>query len=185
MGYEADTEATPLTPAQEAELLAVIQERDREAVAEATAAQSQDDLFYALPSAAVAAFRLGDHSRAKAFAKQLLDLASFYEKNWNYGNAIHFAHTTLGLLALHERATSTASAELLASGTTPGSPQLDSFGPTMQLAKELLRAGETSAVLEYLGQCRAFWKMGGIWLDIWEAKIRAGEVPNFIMNLYR
>jgi hypothetical protein len=66
-----------------------------------------------------------------------------------------------------------------------GSPQLNSFGPTMQLAKALLRAGETRAVLNYLAQCRVFWTAGKTWLDLWEAKIHEGQVPNFAMGLYR
>jgi hypothetical protein len=55
----------------------------------------------------------------------------------------------------------------------------------MQLAKELLRRDQFSPVLEYLTQCRTFWEMGGTWLDLWEAKVRARVVPNFFMNLYR
>jgi hypothetical protein len=185
MGYEADAEATPLTAAEEAELLALALVHDREAMAEIEAARSQDELFYALPGATIGAFRLGDAAHAKALAKQALDLAMFYEKNWNYGNAIHYAHTTLGLLALEGGDRSAAVAELLQAGATPGSPQLDSFGPTMQLARSLLRTGESQAVLEYLAQCRVFWKMGETWINLWESKIRAGGLPNFAMALYR
>jgi hypothetical protein len=54
----------------------------------------------------------------------------------------------------------------------------------MKLAKALLRAGKRDEVLAYLGQCSVFWESGGAWLDIWEAKIRAGREPNFFMNLW-
>ena len=55
----------------------------------------------------------------------------------------------------------------------------------MQLAKRLLRRGESEAVLSYFQQCRSFWKMGGVWLELWEVKVRGGDVPNFFMHAYR
>jgi hypothetical protein len=55
----------------------------------------------------------------------------------------------------------------------------------MQLAKALLRQGQSAAVLKYFDQCRSFWEMGGVWLDLWDAKVRAGGIPNFFMHAYR
>jgi hypothetical protein len=72
---------------------------------------------------------------------------------------------------------------LLEAGRTPGSPQLDSFGPNMTLAKELLGKGERSAVLEYFGLCGKFWKMGGDKLREWGALVKDGLVPDFGANL--
>jgi hypothetical protein len=72
---------------------------------------------------------------------------------------------------------------LQASGQTPGSPVLDSFGPNMSLAKDLLERGETEAVLHYFEACRAFWKMGGDRLDAWSKEVQAGNIPNFGANL--
>lgn len=95
------------------------------------------------------------------------------------------AHTVLGLLAVRQDELLLGIQELKASGETSGSPQLGSFGPSMQLAKELLKHGEFGSVLSYFQQCRVFWKMGGAWLDIWERKVRAGSVPNFVMHSYR
>ena len=71
------------------------------------------------------------------------------------------------------------------SGDTPGSPQLNSFGPSMRLARELLRSGESEAVLAYFAQCRRFWKMGQTWLNIWERKVARGAIPTFFMQLHR
>ncbi|MBV8841883.1 MAG: hypothetical protein JO307_03640 [Bryobacterales bacterium] len=68
-------------------------------------------------------------------------------------------------------------------GKTPGSPQLNSFGPNVTLAKQLLERGEKSVVLEYFAECRSFWKMGGPSLDSWTATIQRGETPNFGANL--
>jgi hypothetical protein len=185
VGYEAEVEAIPYTAEQEAALLALALEHDRDAMAELESARSRDELFYALPHASIASFRLGEHARAQSLARQALDLVAVYDGSWNRGNAIHYGHTTLGLLALNEGDVGGACKALLASGATPGSPQLNTFGPTMQLARALVRAGEADVVLEYLGRCRAFWVMGGTWLDLWEAKIRKGELPNFAMGLYR
>ena len=185
MGFEAQSEAIPLTPEQEAQLKAAALERAPRDLDALDAAKTENERFYALPDAAMAAFRLGDNSRAKELAEQALVLVQSYQGNWNYGNAIHFAHTVLGLLALAAGDVARAVEELKKAGATPGSPQLDTFGPTMQLAKELLRCGQFDAVLNYLGQCRTFWQRGAVWLDLWEEKVRAGGVPNCFMHSYR
>lgn len=185
MGFEADSEATPLTPDQEEQLKGVALERAPKDLAAADAAKNEEELFYALPSATMAAFLLGNTDRAKELAERALALAPSFQRNWNYGNALHFAHTVLGLLALDKGDVALAVEELKKAGATPGSPQLNSFGPTMQLAKRLLRCGESAAALSYFEQCRSFWKMGGVWLDLWEAKVRSGDIPNFFMHAYR
>jgi hypothetical protein len=72
---------------------------------------------------------------------------------------------------------------LLAAGQTPGSPQRDSFGPNMALAKELLEKGETDAVVSYIDLCRKFWKMGSEQLNLWSAAVKEGRLPDFGPNL--
>jgi hypothetical protein len=133
----------------------------------------------------MAAFQLGRLSQAKQLAEQTLTLAPCFRENWNDGNAIHFGHTVLGLVALTESDIAAAVVELRKAGETLGSPQLNSFGPTMQLARALLKRGETDAVLAYLQQCRKFWTSGTTWLDLWEQKIRKGQVPNCFQHGYR
>ena len=185
MGFEADSEATPLGPEVEARLKATVLKLAPKDLAAVDGAKTQDEVFYALPSAAMAAFHLGKYDRARELAEKALALAPSYKKNWNYGNALHFAHSVLGLLALNNGDVSEASSELKHAGATPGSPQLDSFGPTMQLAKALLQHGQSEAVLAYLRQCRSFWDMGATWLDLWDQKVRAGGIPNCFMHAYR
>ena len=73
--------------------------------------------------------------------------------------------------------------ELLAAGKTPGSPQLNSFGPNVALANALLKRGEREAVLEYFAECRTFWKMGTQSLDRWSDVVRQGGIPEFGVNL--
>ena len=130
----------------------------------------------------MAAYHLGEFTLAREIAEGALSLAESFKDNWNYGNALHYGHTVLGLLALRSGDTAVASAELIASGEVPGSPQLGSFGPSMRLARELLKVGCKEPVVLYFHLCRAFWKMGDIWLDLWEKKVARGAIPLFIMQ---
>lgn len=182
MNYEEKTEEVPFTPEIEAGLLRIVLDRAPAELEELAAAVGDADAFTHLPTAAAAAFHLGRPADAKAFAERALELAPQFQKNWNYGNAVHLGHTVLGLLALQQQDHSSAIRELHAAGQTPGSPQLNSFGPTMHLAKELLKLGHVEPVLTYLEQCRAFWEMGGTWLALWERKVREGHVPNFFQH---
>ena len=154
------------------------------ALAELEAATSDDDQFYALPTAAFAAFNLGLYDDARRHAERALLLSDSFQDNWNFGNAIHHGHSVLGLLALEIGDRTGAIKALHASGATRGSPQLNSFGPTMQLAIALLGLGERDAVLHYLDQCSVFWRMGSTSLSIWRRKIVAGETPNFFHHRY-
>jgi hypothetical protein len=82
-------------------------------------------------------------------------------KSWNYGNVIHQAHTIMGRAALQKNDLKTAKIHLLESGKTPGSPQLNSFGPSFILARELLEKGEKDVVIEYLDLIAVFWANTG------------------------
>ena len=132
---------------------------------------------------AEAAFDAGDYPKAAAYAKQILNEAITYRTRWDYGNAIHKGNLVLGRIAVRDGRLAEAVTLLRASGQTPGSPQLNSFGPNMSLAKDLLEQGETRAVLEYLELCRKFWTMGGSRLDTWAAAVEAGKLPSFGANL--
>lgn len=183
--FEAETERRALTPRQERQLLKIAVDRAPADLAEWHKADSEIDKFYAAPGAAMAAYTLGEYVLAREIANISVTLAASFEDNWNYGNAIHFGHTALGLLALADGDTRVAVEHLRKSGETPGSPQLNSFGPTMRLARDLMRRGESAAVAEYLEQCRRFWAMGSSWLDIWQEKVARGAMPTFFMHLYR
>jgi hypothetical protein len=115
------------------------------------------------------------HEQARGLARELLELAQQYQDDWNYGNAVHHAHLILGRVALAERDLTGARSELLLAGQTPGSPQLNSFGPNMILARDLFRAGERDVVLDYLQLCRTFWEMGSDQLDTWTSDISQGQ----------
>ena len=130
--------------------------------------------------------RTGDEEAQRIFSAhhELLADAVKNQRDWNYGNAIFHGNMINGLVALkRDNNIGLADGDLLASGRTPGSPQLDSFGPSMKLAKELLAAGERSTVLEFFELCRAFWKSDGGRLDSWSKAVREGAAPDFGPNL--
>lgn len=139
-------------------------------------AEARQDI---LPELAKAALDAGETAKARGYAEELLKATN--RESWNYGNAIHHGHLILGRIALREGDLNTAKEQLLAAGDTPGSPQLDSFGPNMVLAKELLEKGEKQAVLEYFKRCGSFWKKGD--LETWTREVQDGKIPEFGANL--
>jgi hypothetical protein len=72
--------------------------------------------------------------------------------------------------------------ELVEAGKTPGSPQLNSFGPNMSLAKDLLERKETDTVLRYFDLCGKFWELESGNLKRWSILAKAGEIPDFGAN---
>ena len=162
---------------------AMWEERYVEALAELGEAKEDQERFYALTDAAKASFEIGKLEEARGFAQEVLNLAPRFTRDWNYGNALHDGHMVLGRIALREGAVETAEKELLLTGATPGSPQLDSFGPNMSLAKDLLEQNHIDAVVDYCGLCAKFWKMERGDLRRWTARAKAGGVPNFGANL--
>ena len=139
--------------------------------------------FYELGALATSAFEAGETAKAQQYASELLLSAQKFKKDWNYGNALHHGNIVLGRIALARGDIVGAKEHLLAAGQTPGSPQLDSFGPNMTLAKELLEKGEREVVLTYLQSCGKFWKMGGDKLQGWMATVKGEGTPDFGANL--
>ena len=124
----------------------------------------------------MAAFVAGDIEKARAYAESMLDAVP---DGWNRGNRIHYGNVVLGRIALADGDLPEAGARLIAAGETPGSPQLNSFGPDMALAKALFERGETLTVIRYLELCGNFWAMDRGRLQNWIALIRAGRTPDF------
>jgi len=67
------------------------------ALEEATSGLSGKALFYKLPDLAKRALNAGETDKARTYAKQLLQTAPQYPKDWNYGNAIYYGNFVLGL----------------------------------------------------------------------------------------
>ncbi len=103
-----------------------------------------------------AAIASGDTKLAARLAQQMLK-NNTDTRDWNYGNVIHQANQLLGLAALQEGRVTEAKQYLIAAAITPGSPQLNSFGPNMVLAQRLLERGEKNVVIQYLDLVARFW----------------------------
>jgi hypothetical protein len=97
-----------------------------------------------LRAAAERALVRGDLDEADRRARELLELAERYHSDWYYGNALHYAHLVLGRTAAARHDLARARAHLLDAAGTPGSPQLNSFGPNMELAPTLLQAASAT-----------------------------------------
>ena len=148
-----------------------------------SAVTNEAERFYALNRAAKNALQAGNVTEAEALANELALLAPKYPQDWNYGNAIQDANQVLGRIALARGDVMEAKKRLLASADSKGSPQMNSFGPNMRLAKALLEKGESDVVLEYFQHCGKFWEMGQDRLAQWTATVKKGDVPEFGANL--
>lgn len=172
-----------MTPEEQRELLAKApknpQERYDHALAALRAADSPYARWVALGPAAKTSIEVGSDVEAEAYALELQQLAPRHKKDWNYGNAIQDFNLVLGRLCLKRGDAEAAKEHLLAAGCSPGSPQMNSFGPNMSLAKALLEAGHNDVVIQYFDLCRVFWAMGRGDLEQWAADIDSGKLPNF------
>ena len=127
---------------------------------------NSEQKFYLVTRLAPVAYSAGDMYKARSYSIGLLGMAGDFRADWNYGNAIHIGNLVLGRIALGSGDVAEAKRYLLESGKTIGSPQLNSFGPNMTLAKELLERGERQVVLDYFKLCAVFWKMENERLNI-------------------
>jgi len=122
---------------------------------------SQEKRFYAIEDQLDKALARNDKESVIRLADEYLTLADNFKDDWNYGNAIHRANEALGIVALRENDLEKAGQYLIKAGKTPGSPQLDTFGPKLELADALLKKGEKKVVVEYLRLVSRFWKLDG------------------------
>jgi serine/threonine protein kinase len=136
-----------------------------------------------LPDLATTCFEAGEYEKARDYATRLLARANPLQTDSDTGVAIHDGNLVLGRLALLAGDLTAAKRYLLRAGTTPGSPTLNSFGPNMTLAKELLERGQTETVLEYFDLCGTFWKHDQGKLKQWSKLVKAAIVPDFGGNL--
>ena len=141
--------------------------------------------FHIIRSQMEKVFENGDYAEVEKLAHEYLTIAASKSADWNYGNAIHHANLLLGRISLKKGDVVKAKYYLLEAGKTPGSPQLNSFGPNMTLAKELLELGEKEIVLTYLEGCEKFWdkSFADQKIQAWKSAINKGEIPDFQGNL--
>ncbi len=143
---------------------------------------SQLARFYELADLIEAAYKGGNYGQVEKLASEYLALAKTYRCNWSHGNAIHDANRFLGLVSIRNGNIEEAAEYLLQAGKSTGSPQLNTFGPRLDLANELLKQGKRDAVAAYLDAIQSFWKMNGGLIEEWSISIRKGETPDLEMR---
>lgn len=156
-------------------------ERYQRAMKDLKKSRDEEERWVALADAAKAAAWIGKYAEAGQYAGELRVLTPRHKDSWNQGNAVHAYNTAFGFISLNRGDKESAKRYLLASGRTPGSPQIDSFGPNMSLALALLLSGEKSAVISYLDLCQKFWPREE--LKDWKKTISSDRIPNFGANL--
>jgi tetratricopeptide (TPR) repeat protein len=133
--------------------------------------------FYSLEDLISAEYEKGNYEAAVEYINEYLALAAVYEGNWNYGNAIHDGYRYLGLISYDRGDLDEAAEYLKKSSESTGSPQLDTFGPELDLASLLLQEGKVEEVSIYLKGIRKFWEMDNGAIDSWLEQINNGERP--------
>ena len=155
----------------------------REGLPDLSTIKLPEERFYKLGDAAKKYFEKGHLDEAKKYAEEQNTLLPQFKNNWNYGNAVQDINLVLGRIAVQQDRIVDAKRYLLLAGHTPGSPQLDTFGPNVSLASDLIKKGEREIVLEYFELCRKFWKLEDGRLDKWKSAVQAGQTPDFGANL--
>lgn len=139
---------------------------------------NQEEADYTLAEAAQAALMAGHDQKARDYATRLLQRAEPPAEKNQHGYAIHEGNRILGQLALRSGDVETAKQHLLRAAATPGSPSLNTFGPSLTLASDLLAKGERDAVVAYLELCSRFWEGRSEAIARWISEIRAGRSPD-------
>ena len=100
----------------------------------------------------------GQKDRAFAACNTMLQLAAKYNRAKRHGDIINTANTVLGLIALDSDDLSLAKHHLHLSSQGASSPVNCSFGPMLDLASAFIDRGDQQAAIDYLQECKAFWK---------------------------
>lgn len=150
------------------------------------AAASELDRFYALGDAALWSVDVGKLDDAERYANELLVLNTKTGRDWNIGNAIHKAHSTLGRVAIKRGDVTEGERQLGLAASSKGSPQMDTFGPNMSLPRDLLatrKASAKAAVLAYFDYLPTFWTMDNGAIRVWRSDVENDRTPNFGAHL--
>ncbi len=125
------------------------------------------------------------YSQNYPLANEYALMVNKYIPSWDpisHNDVIYHSYMMQGLVALRNKNISAADHFLLKSGQTSGSAPLDSFGPNMMLAEQLLRNGQKAVVLQFLKECSTFWNAGPNPLQHWITEVKQGKQPDFSMQ---
>jgi tetratricopeptide (TPR) repeat protein len=120
-------------------------------------------------------YALQESSAAEQCAEVALD--SLIDSERDIEDVRYNSHQLLGRIALRLGRISEATDHLGWSLNVSPSPVLQSFGPSLTLAQELLDVGERISVIEYLERCASFWKGKPALFEQWIAEIKEGLTP--------
>ncbi len=140
--------------------------------------------FYSLSERLERATKAKDCPKMQSLAGELLAVARYYSSNWNYGNAIFDGHMAYASCEAKNKNFDSAIHHITEASKTPGSPQLNTFGPPyndMSVLSDLLREGHTTEVMTFLNSLKRFWDSDSSqeYFDFWEKEIKAGRIPEF------
>jgi hypothetical protein len=148
-----------------------------------TIESEEEKRFYKLTQNLQQKYESGKIEEVESIIRETKRILPNFERNWNYGNEVHKINIVAGRIALQNGNVEEAKKYLILAGQTNGSPQLNSFGPNMSLAKELLEKKESKVVLQYFDLCSRFWECDFSKLDNWKELVKKGKIPEFGANL--
>ncbi len=151
-------------------------------------AARQSERFHSIENEIHAAYGRAEFDHVVSLCHEYLELAEQNQDSFHWGNAVHNGNQYLGLVAIRREQIEEAKTYLLAAGRSVGSPQLNSHGPLMRLAHELLFRGERDVVIQYLNLVSKWWSSGPVFspqehratlkkINRWKHEIRRGRVP--------
>lgn len=122
-------------------------------------------------------------SEARSQALYLIERHESQPKNELYIFGLHDSHITIGRLFLRDGNLEKAKEALTQSLRVPTTPALQTLGPRMTLAADLLAQKEKQAVMNYLDQAEKIWTQNDTAkkkISIWRQEIAAGKIPLFM-----
>lgn len=134
---------------------------------------------------ALSTFESGDLETAKRHSEQLLNNfpplpeagGNEREQLWMAWDIYRSTHLLLGRIHLVMNDLDSAGLHLVQAGEAPTTPALESYGPDLSLARDLLTLGANGPVLKFLSALGTRWKAGKSRTETWEMDIRRGVVP--------
>lgn len=119
-----------------------------------------ENYFYGLGYVLDKAYETKNWKKVAYFANLNLQEAEKYKQDWNYGNAIYYSNLALSEMAYIEGDKVKARNYLIKASQTPGSPQLNSFGPFNSSFNKYLvylaQNGEKESLVQFAKNCRNF-----------------------------